>query len=84
MPAGAVRLCPLAGVEKAARFGTPFFLARDKAMIAYDKATLIAEYERLRCEADKLDERSEQIEARLIELERLLPNNYQFPGDPPL
>ena len=42
---------------------------------------LIAEYERLRQEADQLDQRSEQVEARLVQLERLLPNSYTYPGD---
>ena len=44
-------------------------------------AALITEYERLRQEANQLDRRSEQIEARLIQLERLLPNRYTYPGD---
>ena len=48
-----------------------------------DDATLIAEYERLRHEADELNQRSEQVDARLVELERLLPDHYVFPGDPP-
>jgi len=47
-----------------------------------DEATLIAEYERLRREADELDQRSEQIDGRLVELERLLPDSYSYPGDP--
>ena len=84
VPAGAVLSAPWRGGGSSARFGTPSFLVWAKIMIAYDKAALIAEYEHLRREADKLDERSEQVETRLIELERLLPNNYQFPGDPPL
>ena len=47
-------------------------------------AALIAEYERLRQEADQLDRRSEQVEARLVHVERLLPDRYTYPGDPPL
>lgn len=47
-------------------------------------AALIAEYEGLRHEANKLDKRSEQVDARLIELERLLPDSYTFPGEEPL
>ncbi len=51
-------------------------------MTTPDEATLIAEYERLRREADELDERSEQIADRLVELERLLPDSYAYPNDP--
>ena len=47
-------------------------------------ADLIAQYERLRQEADQLQERSEQVDARLVQLERLLPNRYTYPGDSPL
>lgn len=57
---------------------------RGLPMTKPDVAAVIAEYERLRHEADALDKRSERIEARMIELERLLPDGYTYPGDPPL
>ena len=47
-----------------------------------NEAALIAEYENLRREADKLDQRGEQVDARLVELEHLLPDSYTYPGDP--
>ena len=53
-------------------------------MTTPDDAALIAEYERLRQEADQLFRRTEQVDARLVELERLLPDSYTYPGDPPL
>ena len=53
-------------------------------MIADEHAALIAEYERLRQEADELDQRSEQVDARLVELERILPDSCTYPGDRPL
>jgi hypothetical protein len=45
---------------------------------------LIAEYEWLRQQAKALDWQSNQIDARLIEIERKLPASYRFPDDPPL
>lgn len=48
------------------------------------EAALIAEYVRLRLELDGLDRRYEEIEARMVEVELLLPDNYTYPGDPPL
>ncbi len=59
----------------------PFSL-RELPMTIPGDAALIAEYERLRHEVDELDRRSEQTHARLVELERLLPNSYTYPGDP--
>ena len=50
-------------------------------MTTPDDVALIAEYERLRHEADQLNQRSEQVDARLVELERLLPDSYTYPGD---
>ena len=50
-------------------------------MATPNATALIAQYERLRQEADQLDQRSEQVEARLVQLERLLPNTYTYPGD---
>ena len=47
-------------------------------------AALITQYERLRKEADQPQQRSEQVEVRLIQLERLLPDSYTYPNDPPL
>ncbi len=47
-----------------------------------DDAALIAEYQRLRQELDELDERVEQVDHRLVELERILPDSYAHPGDP--
>ena len=45
---------------------------------------LIRRYENLRSILLTLDENSEEIDAELAELERLLPENYQYPGDPTL
>jgi hypothetical protein len=45
---------------------------------------LIAEYERLRRLAHELDVQSETVDARLVEIEKQLPDRYRFPGDPPL
>lgn len=53
-------------------------------MTISNEATLIVEYERLRHEANQLNKRNEQVDARLVELEKLLPNSYTYPGDPPL
>lgn len=54
-------------------------------MVANDKTrSLIAEYEWLRQQAKALDRQANQIDARLIEIERQLPTNYNFPDDPPL
>jgi hypothetical protein len=45
---------------------------------------LIAEYERLRWRADDLQAQADTVDARLIEIERQLPDDYNYPGDPPL
>ncbi len=49
-----------------------------------DEDALIREYERLRRKAHELDVQAETVDARLIEIEELLPDHYTFPGDPPL
>jgi hypothetical protein len=46
--------------------------------------TLIYEYEWLRQQAKVLDWQINQLDARLIEIERQLPDSYKFPDDPPL
>ena len=53
-------------------------------MTTPDNSALIAEYEKLRREAEQLCRRSERVDARLVELEGLLPDSYTYPGDPPL
>ncbi len=53
-------------------------------MVKLNDTALIAEYECLRREEYHLNARSEQIDARLIELERILPDSYTYPGDPSL
>ncbi len=53
-------------------------------MVKLNDTALIAEYECLRREEYHLNARSEQGDARLIELERILPDSYTYPGDPPL
>ena len=45
---------------------------------------LIAEYERLRRRADELQTQADTVDTRLIEIERQLPDDYNYPGDPPL
>ncbi len=49
-----------------------------------DEEKLIAEYARLRRLAHKLEVQSGAVDARLIEIERQLPDRYTFPGNPPL
>ena len=49
-----------------------------------DEEKLIAEYEALRRKAHELDVQSNTVDARLIELEKQLPDRYTFPGDRPL
>lgn len=43
---------------------------------------LIAEYERLRRVMHELTVRMNAVDARLIEIEKELPDDYQYPGDP--
>jgi len=43
---------------------------------------LIAEYERLRRVMHELTARMNAVDARLIEIEKDLPDDYQYPGDP--
>jgi len=43
----------------------------------------IAEYERLRKFLRDLDAKAEQTDARLVEMERELPDDYACPDDPP-
>ena len=47
-----------------------------------DQKTLIAEYEKLRRLAHELDVQSNTVDARLVEIEGQLPDNYEFSGDP--
>ena len=44
---------------------------------------MIAEYERLRRLAHELDVQVNTVDARLIEIEYQLPDDYHYPGDPP-
>ena len=46
-----------------------------------DEKKLIAEYERLRRIAHSLDVQSNTVDARLVEIERQLPDHYKHPGD---
>jgi hypothetical protein len=46
-----------------------------------ERAKLIREYERLRKLAHELDVQSDTVDQRLVEIERLLPDRYSFPGD---
>jgi hypothetical protein len=48
---------------------------------AINEEELIAEYEELRRLAHELDEQSETIEERPIEIEEQLPDEYTYPGD---
>lgn len=49
-----------------------------------DEKALIAEYEWLRRKAHELHVQAEYVDRRLVEIERQLPDEYVFPGDPPL
>ncbi|MBU4271162.1 MAG: hypothetical protein KKA28_04785 [Planctomycetes bacterium] len=44
---------------------------------------LIAEYEWLRRMISHLEMQTERIDQQLIEMENRLPDDYNFPGDPP-
>jgi hypothetical protein len=44
---------------------------------------IIQRYESLRRELAKLDQRIRRIDAELVELERQLPDGYEYPGDLP-
>lgn len=46
-----------------------------------ERTKLIREYERLRKLAHELDVLSNTVDQRLVEIERLLPDRYSFPGD---
>jgi len=48
-----------------------------------EEENLIAEYEKLRRKAHELDVQSNTVDARLVEIEKQLPDHYRFPGDPP-
>ncbi|MBU4271712.1 MAG: hypothetical protein KKA28_07625 [Planctomycetes bacterium] len=52
--------------------------------MAENEKTLIAEYEWLRQLAKVLDGQSNFVDARLVEIERQLPDSYTFLDDPPL
>jgi hypothetical protein len=69
--------------------GVPFFHKEWAAMTGSKSKrektrSLIFEYEWLRQQAKVLDWQASQLDARLIEIEKHLPANYQFPDDPPL
>ena len=49
--------------------------------MAKNEKALIAEYEWLRKLAQTLDSQINLVDARLIEIERQLPDSYAFPGD---
>ena len=82
-PARAVLLCPLPGVEETVRCPAFPFSLCGLYMVEQNDIALIAEYERLRREAYQLDAWSEQFDARLVELERSLPDDYTYPCDSP-
>lgn len=46
-----------------------------------ERSKLIREYERLRKLSHELDVQANSVDQRLIEIERLLPDRYKFPGD---
>lgn len=46
-----------------------------------ERTRLIREYERLRKLAHELEVQSSTVDQRLVEIERLLPDRYSFPGD---
>ena len=48
-----------------------------------DEAKLIQEYEELRRKAHELNVQANTVDQRLVELERVLPKRYVFPGDLP-
>ena len=52
--------------------------------MAKNEEELIAEYERLRRLAHELDVEANAVDARLIEIEDQLPDEYTYPGDPPM
>jgi len=52
-------------------------------MFRDDEAKLIQEYEELRRKAHELNVQANTVDQRLVELERVLPKRYVFPGDPP-
>jgi hypothetical protein len=57
----------------------PFFIGAGE--MSEERTNLIEEYERLRRLAHELDVQAETVDQRLIELERLLPDRYCYPGD---
>jgi hypothetical protein len=74
---------PCRGSGSGAVLGVPFFhCAGFNMAITPDETALIAEYERLRRELDELDARARQLDRKLIDIEKLLPDHYVFPGDP--
>ena len=75
---------PLQGSAGRAAFGSalPFSL-RGLSMVKSNDTALIAEYERLRHEAYQLNLWSEQIDARLVELEQIQPDDYTSSRDSP-
>jgi hypothetical protein len=49
---------------------------------ARDRDRLIGDYEWLRRMMRLLDMQTEQVDRQISELEKLLPDDYSFPGDP--
>jgi hypothetical protein len=49
---------------------------------ARDRDRLIGDYEWLRRMMQLLDMQTEQIDRQIGELEKILPDDYSFPGDP--
>ena len=52
--------------------------------MANDNKALIAKYERLRRLERELIGQINAVDAQLIEIESQLPDEYTYPGDPPL
>jgi len=55
--------------------------AKQKKCFSKSAAALIADYEWLRRVLAYLEMQSELLDRRLVELERLLPEGYVYPGD---
>jgi hypothetical protein len=70
---------PLQGSWERLRFGVPFFMG-SMNMVTQDEAKLIAEYERLRDKLFEVEALATAIDHRLVEIERLLPEEYSPPA----
>jgi hypothetical protein len=68
------------GIMNAKKRQTRCLAGRDDLVAWRDR--LIADYEWLRRMATVLEMETDQIDQRIIELERLLPDDYHYPGDP--